>query len=619
MQYCDEAKLRVAQQGSKELQAFFDELPASERALAIKPLPAVDGFRKNSSAEVKERTKKFINVLVHASDPRFRNHDIEWGVFGWVWGYFAFKKFGDSFFLDPTELNAMGPSGAQHFLQELIRRCDESICDRETIEKLLLYGPFADSEEASKLVGTLPSRAKLDQELELSRLPNRVTILSERVDALEVSLDSNRQELDKVAFRMSSAGESSSRLEEKVGVIDAKLEELRDSSLLSTKEVDRKLSLVRQELSEAVSLSGVYGERLDSISSGERDSARRIDEVLVSLTALERSVRLLEANSQIDRAIEANEGTGVSNCVGLHRVERDWGRTPVSESGYEEARGILCENFLAAGIASEDADMLAQITFAAAVSGQLIQFSGSLADILAEATSVSLSGREEFTWHVPLGLCDGELTNVVLTRMKSKKEGVRCLVLKGVNRSAFEIYGDALRDQILRRQLGCDECLDFGPIIATWVDGPSVLQGGVPLLELGPMVNSDQLKWGRTRWGKLQPSVFVPTLQDMHASKASLSQEKADILEAIEGLGLRRTQLRHRLLQRALTVLMRDDKGNSNQAFNLMLAAWVIPWAMAHEVRRSDFEHALVKVVPDFVESTLVARVLAGLQEEIEL
>ncbi|HFO7550791.1 TPA: Druantia anti-phage system protein DruC, partial [Escherichia coli] len=159
-------------------------------------------------------------------------------------------------------------------------------------------------------------------------------------------------------------------------------------------------------------------------------------------------------------------------------------------SSSEDISNRISLNLQAVGLTKNSAEKLARLTLATFVSGQIIQFSGSLADIIADAIAIAIGAPRYHIWRVPVGIIsDMDAFDFIETIAESS----RCLLLKGANLSAFEIYGAAIRDIVVQRQIHPTN-YDHLALIATWKQGPATFPDGGMLAELGPVIDTDTLK-----------------------------------------------------------------------------------------------------------------------------
>ncbi len=140
-------------------------------------------------------------------------------------------------------------------------------------------------------------------------------------------------------------------------------------------------------------------------------------------------------------------------------------------SSSEDISNRISLNLQAVGLTKNSAEKLARLTLATFVSGQIIQFSGSLADIIADAIAIAIGAPRYHIWRVPVGIIsDMDAFDFIETIAESS----RCLLLKGANLSAFEIYGAAIRDIVVQRQIHPTN-YDHLALIATSETRPSYI------------------------------------------------------------------------------------------------------------------------------------------------
>lgn len=150
---------------------------------------------------------------------------------------------------------------------------------------------------------------------------------------------------------------------------------------------------------------------------------------------------------------------------------------------------MIASNLLAVGVTKGAAVSVARQTVAALIAGQMVQFSGSLADMAADAVAAAIGGPTYHEWRVPVGLVSDEAAS---NCVEVVAESSGCLLLKGANLSAFEVYGAAVRDIVMRRQFSASSNGRLA-LIASWAQGPAAFPNGGTLAELGPVFDTDTL------------------------------------------------------------------------------------------------------------------------------
>ena len=163
-------------------------------------------------------------------------------------------------------------------------------------------------------------------------------------------------------------------------------------------------------------------------------------------------------------------------------------------------RAQLFANLKGMGLSVAAARGLAGEVFAGLACGQLVVFRGSLASPVARLCASTFACGQTSVLHIPVGLLSGAELAAHLAAEGGTADGtapLRGLLLEGLNRSAFEVYGTALHDLIAGRLL---RAMSSGPLLfGSLVEGPGVLPASRMLCELGPVLDVDALEWQPTR------------------------------------------------------------------------------------------------------------------------
>ena len=163
-------------------------------------------------------------------------------------------------------------------------------------------------------------------------------------------------------------------------------------------------------------------------------------------------------------------------------------------------RAQLFANLKGMGLSVTAARALAGEVFAGLACGQLVVFRGSLASPVARLCASTFACGQTSVLHIPVGLLSGAELAAHLAAEGGTADGtapLRGLLLEGLNRSAFEVYGTALHDFIAGRLL---RAMSSGPLLfGSLVEGPGVLPASRMLCELGPVLDVDALEWQPTR------------------------------------------------------------------------------------------------------------------------
>ena len=112
----------------------------------------------------------------------------------------------------------------------------------------------------------------------------------------------------------------------------------------------------------------------------------------------------------------------------------------------EDAAACLASNLERVGLRKSAARTIAEETCAAAFAGQVVFFKGSLATAVARCAALSLSGSASVRVSMPLGLSSAEAFDGIRAFIDPATAFASALVIEGINRTALDIYSDAVAD-----------------------------------------------------------------------------------------------------------------------------------------------------------------------------
>jgi hypothetical protein len=256
----------------------------------------------------------------------------------------------------------------------------------------------------------------------------------------------------------------------------------------------------------------------------------------------------------------------------------------------------LEQNLVAAGLAGGSSKRLGREVLASALAGQLTVFVGSVANELAQAAAAAFSGDSVFVYRVPVGLLDGEH---VADRFRRALDASRdrgapvTLILEGMNRSAFEAYGESIQSHVVAHQLRPGVNANGVIIFGTAYRGPSALPIAASLCELGPTLDTDCLNLGNgTPQAFVLGRVSANLWEDWSKGDAQRQRSQLDdsLLESMEGEA---SILWRRTIRNAAAQLASLEQRSSSTVVQSMAFGWLLPRAHAGLVPGERFLSAL--------------------------
>lgn len=594
--YSQEARARISMFDQQSLTEFFEEVPHSYRKSSYDRMTAIDGFRSGTPTDFKAKQKRLISHLLHPLGGQ--KSEADWKAFAnfWVeWArYHLHKDFPAGDKLPPA--NDAGPL----FLAKLFERFPDA--PRETVERLITFSGFADHADTQTELSKFRTAAIVARDRLFEALPDRVGALEDSVESLEVTTDAFVEQFNALRLKDDNLAEELGDVSERATESTRDLAEIRalTERLLAA---DEQLVLTVRALEENAIRAGSSAEAAQdnfrSLSEAVKvlsDRSGAWDEMATHLSAIEnrlkpitaRETAWIETTEAVARlserleTLQSSVGTARSESPPVSQVrlfEAEPQGPLVEILSVETACDLISSNLQACGVVKGAALTVARQIIAALAAGQLIQFTGSLADVVADALAAAVGGSTYHEWRVPVGLVSDEAAAECL-EIVGETSG--CLALKGANRSAFEVYGSAIREVITRRQLAMSVYPRLA-LVASWALGPAAFPDGGTLAELGPVFDTDvlpmrgvnsrliNLKYGhlaQESWDQLEGF-------DSGMSGALV----AELERLLDEAGFQPGNLWRRCAGRAYLRLRTAAGGSEEGDLYALLTAWALPWA----------------------------------------
>lgn len=592
--YSNEAKKRISEIGIHALNDFIDEISQPEKINIYKKLPSVQGFRKGTPLEFKEKQKR---LLGHLNNPQLVSKDgRDWDVFFLLWKSWAKEKFGDE-----TPLHLISEDGSI-FFKEFANKFPNA--SREDIDRLFMFSGFSEHEDLIKVIGGFRTSANLARDRMLDEIPIRQNELEEsfkatkkiyqditnRVTKLEKNSDKLTKKIEDLISTITQISQFVTSQKNEISAISKRVNTIVDT-ISNLQSEGKKRDVI---ISNYNSKFGAVSENIEKLISRGKDfdiTTNEVESIKKILSALCEQEANWNKNAdavnvlteQVDALnrilLEGSAGSGNKQQVQLFECKS--GTTVVNIYSIDDAYGLIISNLQSIGVAKGYAANTGRQILAALIAGQLIQFSGSMADLVIDAVATAVSGSIYHEWRVPVGLTSDDAASYCIdTVVKSSN----CLLLKGANLSAFEVYGTAIRDIVMRRPF---DTSNYGRVtlLASWRDGPAVFPDGGLLAELGPVFNTDEFpmrglstKRSQLRVGCLAKDSWMSIDGREEIEYSSSIDEFRDLLNEVSFKG---SNLWRQVVNHAHYVFESIPGGNPMIDHHSLLVKWTIPYAKA--------------------------------------
>lgn len=596
--YSQEARERISALGTMMITEFIEEVPHAFRKSFFDRQASIPGFRRGSPPEFKEKQRRLIGHLAHPQ-PGHKS-EADWQAFASLWVAWAKSRL-DSAFPTADTPPQLADAGAGFFKRLAELYPDAS---RETVERLATYSGFAEDPAMQAALNSFHPASTLARDRMIDGLPGRLDKIEGYFDLAETAAEEIAERIDQLELTATVTTEAVEQMTANLSGVHKDIAEWRtalqsvDLRLEQVSELAQSTGSAQQEASTALADSDVRGEliseRVSALAAQVEDLVAERARVLV----LEEALAILNArgldwdaaaanlaslharvNTQESRVVGPSHEVGGQSRVRL--IENEATGPFVEINSIEVACQVIANNLQASGVVKREANSYARHILAAIICGQLIQFKGSTADLIADAVAAAVGGAIFHEWRVPVGLVSEDAATDCLEVVA---ESSGCLLLKGANRSAFEVYGSAIRDVVARRQFATSVNSRL-VLIASWTHGPAAFPDGGTLSELGPVFDTDEFamrglsaQMPLMQFGQL-------TVDDWKALHNQAENTPLALLSTLrERLGqvdFAPGNLWLRIADRAYAQLRLVLQGPSERALHTVMKQWALPWAQS--------------------------------------
>ncbi len=462
--------------------------------------------------------------------------------------------------------------------------------DQESIREWYELGPLPSDPIASMLIALAPTKEEKAWLARLRAMEDRFPVLEH---SLQQAMEDSRslQDLpqtvaelanERLALRMEVEA-----LGKGLGISRVFESEAREALGNIGRKVD---TLLHQDVELGVRLNAVEL-RVQELESC-RESAFDPAGILTQQEEIRQSIQLL--SGELDRlrtiisgleshlVIETRQVGGTDHLPQIlvtPHVEPN-----LSTSEFQDCGSIikhLEQNLFDLGLQRKQSRRLAVDVLTAALTGQMIVFSGSMAFTSAMRCAYSLSGNQVYVLRVPVGLWDSSgfdrsFQEIVDTARASG--GTAAVIIEGINRSALEVYGSYLRELICNRALGLQDLESPLIILGTVVHGSSAIPYGKELLELGPVFDTDSLGWTYRSARYADPGVILPQVWSERANPEISPYWEGEILP--QEVSVEAGPLWRRMVSLAYHVHEEIDPSVDLPPAARLSFGWVLPMAL---------------------------------------
>ena len=521
--YTTSAIDRIRQMERTSIVGFLDQVSWKGKLRAFKALPTPKGFRPGRQVTVDRQIRLLANRLTEDPTRTLKNVHRDFDSLGLAWVLWGTEHLGAGEAIN----DCINPSSSQQtseppqvadqsdgddpravsLLERLQQLSHSNQCTREDIQRFLQFSPFGETEHLRRIVETCKPSSEVVRDTKLSQLPDRIETaerdiraLGKLVDTLSEKTESNTQEISSLHGQVATLHtalaqdiETTSHFSDRLGEMRTEIAANRQQS---AERADRQDDLVQELAASTEKLRldvAAIADQIGPLSNRTSEEGEAIKTISAELGQLRHVVaevrRVVNTISTSKPAVEVDANLSAHQptarpVLALERVPQISG-TPTQPGVVDEYIEAVRTNLESLGVKRSSAEPLALECIAALLVGQIPYFSGVHGGRVAEACATALAAQDTLALTVPVGLiAPNELRQHLNSLLRGEGQHLSCLILDGINRSAFDAFGDSLVDFTSRRRSG-DSSSRALVTMATVTDGPASLPISLHHLSLG--------------------------------------------------------------------------------------------------------------------------------------
>ncbi|WP_438431407.1 hypothetical protein [Gorillibacterium sp. sgz500922] len=520
MSYSIEKRDIISNIETEKLTNFIKSISTPLLSILLKRLPKVNGFRPEKEVEVK--ISKYSKRIMHWTEK-------DWELMKEIW--LAWTQSNESFrnvlnFTSKLELVSELESHYENndlkeLVKKLIQQRGNEVLSRDALRDWLKFSPFLPDSKIEELLEQAPSQDEITNKLKLNSFEQRLKQNETQIKSID---QQNKVINDNTAKQVLKLIKEYVELKEEFNKLDIRINEYTYDKDTYERELSRLKNNIDNKLKEYKNLVNelnkntvkINNQLTNQISEVEKNSQEQIDSFSLKVNEISEQLerqrkvhtevldQLFQMKTDLENTISSVFNTAVTTqqiSKGMNDLRVDlFPQKDISEpiilSGVEEALSHLEENLKRTGIILAHARKLSLELISALISGQMVSFSGSLAVTVAEVVAKTLVGDSIYKIKIPLGIMSPIPFELAFERLIFEKMiGPKVILIEGINRSTFEVYGGTLHKFISERVLRINTNIQI-IILATITEGLGALPLSKGVIEMGPIYNTEALGWG---------------------------------------------------------------------------------------------------------------------------
>jgi len=571
--YSQEALERIKLKGKVAILNFLQEVPHRDARQILSGFPSPKGFRPHTKAGIDAQKERIATSLsdVTARSNKIRANSIKAMVFFWhSWGQHKLNapELIESYMnkideaLDKKETEKPVEEIDVWLFSELRDLSTNNKCTKEDLSNFLQFSPIAELTSIEEIVSTAKEAKKVERDRRIRGLPREI-------EDLHVEVEGHGKKLKRIEKLQKVVGEKTDELVKCLEKLDKSDTEKKKQLKL----LDKANKHLDSTVKDMIVQSEQFKKKIETdIQLINEDNNRRESDTKRAFSSLSKAIHDLEEQClEINETVEAVEKRLLSEIKKVdHKVESLSleGNTPPRETPrphqsdiakpvpncslpirnlyipqtaneakkMESVLDSLTTSLQCEGVGPRESKEIGKDLLASMLSQQMPLLVGHVAGKLAKAVVKALAPHSHIWFDVDIG----SYKNVSLDRLSSYfpeskyDKPLKLVVINGINRSPFELYGTEIGSQVLDEALGLtsknSDCIYLGIVDSTDFSLPATDLIG----RFGPIFDVDKTNWrfGR-KLNEMNPTYVSTDMWAQHVKAISDNLPTAEEINEI--------------------------------------------------------------------------------------
>lgn len=597
---------RLKQIGADDIGRLVNHVNGKAFSDFLKQLPRIQGFNRGTEGEKQRQKREIVRAAISGVPGP---NEPYWDGYCYAWFSATVQRVGAAWPFKFDDAQLRGKDAAVTVAIALSQRSGDASLQpiaRETLAEILAFSPLEIDIAAKAIVAQSRPAADIERDAILEAVPKHLADLSTLIERHDAELKQIQQLRADASFALDRRFESfMQQVNEKHGDAVKALVEIKEqlsSAIASAHTLEDLLPALDNRVRALEARDAVEPAQLELAGLRQLIEALTAETYELKRTVLSGSISQATTGTAVPSVSRISEENRAADALApryalkqIKQVNED--DVAADLTAWADVYAALQKELEYLSLSKADARSYAIAIAAAFRARQIPILGGSLAHALAFLLCLRIVGGPILLADIPLGC------RLPLDMQYIHGRDPRVLLISGLSRAPFEIFGGDVRTTVLRTQMGWPSRAPRAAL-ASFEAGPAALPLSAPILELGPYLDLDAATWGkRSRPNPTRSQIVVPLLESRRSDAPTNQSLLNDLEQDVAEMGIVGSAAWRASMHRFFTALSRTAKEGSattdldpQQLADIMYRCWIVPMLSVEEQDTAKRAERLAKI-----------------------